>query len=94
MCNLGVGRQNARRRSFDSVFLQQYLPQFTLTCRNISELYSDFSNPNARHPSAFVGTEMTTDLTAKAPWANPQGYHYKADESNEKSVNEWKENDG
>ena len=47
------------------------------------------SSNNAYHHSAFVETEMTTDLDAKATWAETQGYQYQADKSNEKSVNEW-----
>ena len=49
------------------------------------------SSNNACHHSAFVETEMTTDLDANATWAETQGYQYQADKSNEKSVNEWNE---
>ena len=49
------------------------------------------SSNNAYHHSAFVETEMTADLDAKATWAETQGYHYQADRSNEKSVIEWNE---
>ena len=41
--------------------------------------------------SAFLVTEMTTDLYAKTTWAEIQGYQYHADKHNEKSVNEWNE---
>ena len=49
------------------------------------------SSNNAYHHSAFVETELTTDLNAKAKWAETQSYQYQADKSNEKSVNEWNE---
>ena len=49
------------------------------------------SSNNACHHSAFVETEMTTDLDAKVTWAETQGYQYQADKSNEKRLNEWNE---
>ena len=46
------------------------------------------SSSNACHHSSFVKTEMTTDLDAKATWAETQGYQYQADKSNKKSGNQ------
>lgn len=49
------------------------------------------SSNNAYHHSAFVETEMTTDLDAKHTWAESQGYQYQADKSSEDSINRWKD---
>lgn len=49
------------------------------------------SSNNAYHHSAFVETEITTDLNAKATWAETQGYFYQADKTTEDEVNKWKD---
>ena len=46
---------------------------------------------NAYHHSAFIETEMTTDLDSKTTWAETQGYQYQGDKSTVEEVNEWKE---
>ena len=46
---------------------------------------------NAYHHAAFVETELTTDLDAKATWARCQGYEYQADKSTEEEIEKWKD---
>ena len=46
---------------------------------------------NAYHHSAFIETEMTTDLDSKTSWAETQGYQYQGDKSTVEEVNKWKE---
>ena len=44
------------------------------------------SSNNTYHHAAFIETEMTTDLDAKATWARCQGYEYQADKTSEKEL--------
>ena len=46
---------------------------------------------NAYHHSAFLETEMTTDLDSKTTWTELQGYQYHGDKSTVEEVNQWKE---
>ena len=48
------------------------------------------SSNNAYHHAAFIETEMTTDLDAKATWARCQGYEYQADKTSEEELAKWK----
>ena len=46
---------------------------------------------NAYHHSAFVETEMTTNLVSRATWVESQGYQNQGDKSRAEEVKKWKE---